>query len=144
LLERNIRRCLTSEGRIPIACNGEDMDGKTKEELEDFVQQGFKDWKWHTKEQHKAFITKMKNLGDEAITASTRNFYDYLIKESIKERDYARRLFENEFKFSRLANIVGMKYKPSTRTYFVRATTKKVFVRATTKKGRMSADDDGI
>ena len=34
-----------------------------------------------------------------------------------------------------MANIVGMKYKPSTKTYFVRATT---------KKGRMLADDDSL
>ena len=68
---------------------------------------------------------KWKDFRDEAITASTRNYYDYLIKESIKERGYARMLFENEFKFSCLANIVGIKYKPSTKTYFVRATTKK-------------------
>ena len=136
LLQRNIRRGLTSEGRVPIACDGKDMDMKTMAEMESFVQHCFKDWKWHTKEQHKAFITKMERLRDEAITASTRNYYDYLIKESIKERGYARRLFENEFKFSRLANIVGMKYKPSTKTYLVRATT---------KKGRtMPADDDSL
>ena len=59
------------------------------------------------------FHYKMEKLRDKAITASTKNYYDYLIKESIKERGYALRLFENEFKFSRLANIVGMKYKPS-------------------------------
>ena len=44
--------------------------------------------KWHTKEQHMAFITKIEKLRDEAIMASTRNYYDYLIKESIKERGY--------------------------------------------------------
>lgn len=87
-------------------------------EIEEYIEQSFKAWKWHTKAQHQAELdrwARKKNI--KGISKETIRDIDMMIKALQDERTKFRKFFANEFKCTQKTLVQSVRFDKATNSF---------------------------
>ncbi|KAI2497518.1 hypothetical protein MHU86_16972 [Fragilaria crotonensis] len=87
-------------------------------EIEEYIEQSFKAWKWHTKAQHQAELdrwARKKNIN--GISKETIRDIDMMIKALQDERAKFRKFFANEFKCTQKTLVQSVRFDKATNSF---------------------------
>jgi hypothetical protein len=120
LLEKCMKMHLLQDGQVPCPADNEVLDRRSQRKLDTFIDNSFKEWDWHTKEEHINWVRSQNKLTKEATSESTKQKIKLLIQHAVKERRQVIKYFENQFKFYNTANIKGLAYNATLNKYYAR------------------------
>jgi hypothetical protein len=120
LLEKCMKMHLSQDGQVPCPADNEVLDRRSQRNLDSFIDNSFKKWEWHTKEEHLNWVRSQNKLIQEATKESTKQKIKLLIQHAVKERRQVIQYFTNQFKFYNTANIKGLAYNATLNKYYAR------------------------
>lgn len=88
------------------------------DEMESFVQESFKKWKWSDEIQHKEDVAKYLDLARSSKTATWKEYYLELYRGIKKERKFFRKWLEAEFRATTPGMLQSVKYDKSTNSFY--------------------------
>lgn len=135
LLEKCMKMHLSQDGQVPCPADNEVLDRRSQRNLDSFIDNSFKKWEWHTKEEHLNWVRSQNKLIQEATKESTKQKIKLLIQHAGKERRQVIQYFTNQFKFYNTANIKGLAYNATLNKYYAR-------VQAYPEPSEDSSDDE--
>jgi hypothetical protein len=72
LLEKCMKMHLIEDGQVPCPADNEVLDRSTQRKLDTFIENSFKEWNWHTKEEHMNWVRSQNKLIEEASSETTK------------------------------------------------------------------------
>ena len=88
--------------------------------MDEYVEEVFKSWKWHSKAEHLAWVTLKAKKRDACQDPKMKMILYHEIQKAKKERHHHVKSLEMEYLLTRIANIEKMKYNPEKKQFHVK------------------------